>query len=573
MTSINSMIPLAANPAATSGPDMKNVLAAQAEALKLNQARQQQASLNALRQLFADPSNLDASGNPTPEAMNKIMSIDPGTGMQLRNNMVRNEEAKVQLDASKTELFAKKFGMIKDVSSEALTAYEESVKNGTPPQQAQAQAQKVYTDGLGRLRQSGLFSDQDMTKAPTNFNPVDARSRVMSYEQWQAQQEKEKADKRADTTLGLQVAAGRRAEKEFQEKESGLGLSGAALDEAAKRYKSEGTFPEGVSRKERAAIIDKASSMQGIVNPKQLSNPVEVMSTDDKGQKKQVLAQQDKETGQWVTADEKHEPVKVTGLSGKEQPVAGDPDVETAAKAIANYQMAPLTGFAMRSPYGQAVMARAIQINPDYEANQFTARSKAQKDFATGKQGDSVRSFNVGISHLNTLDGLVDALNNKDMKTFNRLANQVKEEFGSAAPTNFDAAKAIVGDEIIKAIVGGGGALADRENAQNQLDRAKTPAQLKGVIETYKDLMAGQLTGLKKQYETTTGLKNFDERLSDETKAQLESKRGREGGKSNKPLPSSLQSMSADLDYSASRQQYRNRVTGKIYDKDGSPVD
>ena len=44
---------------------------------------------------------------------------------------------------------------------------------------------------------------------------------------------------------------------------------------------------------------------------------------------------------------------------------------------------------------------------------------------------------------------------------------------------------------------------------------------MRHVIKVYKDLMAGQLKGLKKQYEDTTGLHDFDERLTDETKSQL----------------------------------------------------
>jgi hypothetical protein len=142
--------------------------------------------------------------------------------------------------------------------------------------------------------------------------------------------------------------------------------------------------------------------------------------------------------------------------------------------------------------------------------------------FATGKQGDLVRSFNVATSHLNTLDNLVGALNNGDVQAFNKFGNMISQQTGNPAPTNFDAAKAIVGDEIIKAIVGSGGALADRENAQNQISRASSPAQLRGVIKTYKELMAGQLRGLKKQYQDSTGRTDFESHLSPEARAELE---------------------------------------------------
>jgi hypothetical protein len=159
------------------------------------------------------------------------------------------------------------------------------------------------------------------------------------------------------------------------------------------------------------------------------------------------------------------------------------------------------------------------------ELTQFSANynrtNKSVSAFGTGKQGDLLRSFNVGISHLNTLGGLVGALGNGDAQAINRFGNAYSQQAGVPAPTNFDAAKAIVGDEIIKAIVGGGGALADRENAQKEINRANSPQQLMGVIQTYKDLMAGQLRGLKKQYGDNTGRQDFDTHLSPEALAEL----------------------------------------------------
>jgi hypothetical protein len=206
--------------------------------------------------------------------------------------------------------------------------------------------------------------------------------------------------------------------------------------------------------------------------------------------------------------------------SGTALTLDGQPYVPGGAGKIASGQARSAAALAAQ---------RYVAEHPDATAEdvaQFAAdfgkTVKSVSAFSTGKQGDLIRSFNVGISHLNTLDGLVGALNNGDIQTFNKLGNAIAQETGKPAPTNFDAAKAIVGDEIIKAIVGGGGALADRENAQNQINRANSPAQLRGVISTYKELMAGQLRGLKKQYTDTTGRNDFDERLAPETKIELE---------------------------------------------------
>lgn len=197
------------------------------------------------------------------------------------------------------------------------------------------------------------------------------------------------------------------------------------------------------------------------------------------------------------------------------QPASAD-NVETAAKAISNYQQSPLGSMAMRSPYGQAVMARVMELNPDYQSNEYGARSKAYKDFASGKQGTQVASFNRSFAHLETLSKLSEAMGNGDLQALNKLKNSYATQTGKAGPANFDAAKKVVADEIVKAIVGTGGGVADREEASNTINRASSPAQLAGVIDTYKELIGGQLTSLQQQYEQSTGRKDFQRFLAPE---------------------------------------------------------
>jgi len=157
---------------------------------------------------------------------------------------------------------------------------------------------------------------------------------------------------------------------------------------------------------------------------------------------------------------------------------------------------------------------KAQGASPIQIAERQAEFAKSAGAFATGQQGNAIRSFNVGLTHLDTLGNLVGALGNGDVRLLNSAKNAFQSQFGAPAPTNFNAAKAIVADEIVKAIVGSGGSEADREKAQATINSANSPAQLAGVINTYKTLMAGQLGGLKQQYEATTGLNDFNSRLS-----------------------------------------------------------
>ena len=171
----------------------------------------------------------------------------------------------------------------------------------------------------------------------------------------------------------------------------------------------------------------------------------------------------------------------------------------------------PLATALARMPAGikAQVLAKVAEQYPEYDPTDMAQRSRAAVAFGTGPQGNSVRSFNVSLSHLDTLGNLSDALNNGNMQLVNKIGNIYTQQTGSPAPTNFEAAKKIVTDEIVKAIVGTGGGVHDRESAAETIGKASSPAQLAGVIKTYKELMVGQLGGLERQYQATTGRTDF----------------------------------------------------------------
>jgi hypothetical protein len=200
------------------------------------------------------------------------------------------------------------------------------------------------------------------------------------------------------------------------------------------------------------------------------------------------------------------------------------PGVANQVRAIANYRQAPPGN--RTSKAGLALMNAVNQFNPSYDASQYGMKTKARNDFATGKNGNTVRSLNVAVQHLDQLGQLSQALGNNDLKGANYLAQMWAAQTGTAAPTNFDAAKQLVADEIVKAVVGAGGGVSDREEAAKNISRANSPQQLAGVIKTYKGLLSGQLVGLKKQYEKTTSLDDFDEFLDPITRRELEGHSG-----------------------------------------------
>jgi hypothetical protein len=164
----------------------------------------------------------------------------------------------------------------------------------------------------------------------------------------------------------------------------------------------------------------------------------------------------------------------------------------------------------------------AKQYDPSYDQRFYNQSNAAFNRFSTGKQGDTVRSLGVAVEHLDTLGQLADALQNGDVRKLNQLNNWITTELGKPAVTNFNTAKQIVADEVLKAVVGSGaGSQFDREQLQHQFSAANSPAQLKGAIETAEKLMAGQLHGLRYQYEHGTRKKDFDEMLTPRARERL----------------------------------------------------
>jgi hypothetical protein len=142
------------------------------------------------------------------------------------------------------------------------------------------------------------------------------------------------------------------------------------------------------------------------------------------------------------------------------------------------------------------------------------AQAATVKDFASGEASRKVRANNTALNHLETMDKLAGDLANNDIRIVNAASNAFAKATGSSPPANFDAAKQIVANEVMKAVVANGGTGAEREEAGNNIKSSNSPKQLREVLNTYRDLLGGQLSSLQLQYETGSGRKDFENKLT-----------------------------------------------------------
>jgi hypothetical protein len=176
---------------------------------------------------------------------------------------------------------------------------------------------------------------------------------------------------------------------------------------------------------------------------------------------------------------------------------------------------------------GGAGSGNIVSGRQDNRTNQATLT-----DFTKGKPAQSLQSINAVVEHLGTYRALAKALDNGDIQLYNKYKNDFEKATGKTLPNDIQAAAPIIGDEIVKAIIPGGGSMAEREDAKTQWNSAISNKQVGSQIDNvYLPLMQGQVEGLRKRYETTGRTDFEDKYLTKTTRDAL-------GKLSNKNAPS-----------------------------------
>lgn len=188
---VDASIPLQVNPPA--GPQQLMSLYQFAESLKAQ--RQQQEQFNALRQLAAQPDSFDEKGRPTQNFLRGLQQIDPMKAMEAYDQLAKFDEQEALASQHKAAAMKDKMEASHGIASEAIDAYDGALKSGLSTDAAKAKAQSVYTEGMDRLKKSGMFSADEVAQAPTEFDPITTRANAGKTKEWLDRQDKEAKDK------------------------------------------------------------------------------------------------------------------------------------------------------------------------------------------------------------------------------------------------------------------------------------------------------------------------------------------------------------------------------------------
>lgn len=180
------------------------------------------------------------------------------------------------------------------------------------------------------------------------------------------------------------------------------------------------------------------------------------------------------------------------------------------AKGVYAYRI-PMPALSTRNPIpgrvNELVLEMANRDGEDYRAFEYNARNKALGSFSGGPQGNTVKSFNAFIDHLDTLESAYNQLGNGDIQVVNYWKNYFKTQMGSGAPTTPEALQHAVKSEMVKAVSGGPGAESDRMHAMGEnVNNAASPEQIHTALHGVRQLAGGQLRASRQYFTGTTHL-------------------------------------------------------------------
>lgn len=228
-------------------------------------------------------------------------------------------------------------------------------------------------------------------------------------------------------------------------------------------------------------------------------------------------------------------PAGAEGKTGEALLKALPPDVASVVKDIANGNIDP-KNLSTRGGHREKMLGLVGQ----YTDHKYSDTDYREKVIALGEfqrtKGNAVRFLNVSIDHIDTAAEYSKALKNVDLPKLNQLKNWWQTETGQPAPNTFNGVKDIVASEVIKGSIGGPGGVEERKANAEKVKAAASPEQLDELFTGWKKLMAGQMKGLEKQYESGTRLGNFREKyMLPRARAALEEVSESDGGTTDQP--------------------------------------
>ena len=430
------------------GPNPNSLVSMFSLAQQVQKAKQETAKKNALLQAFSDPNSVDAAtGVPTPQAIRKVMAVDPEMGLKLQDDALGAQVKRAQAAHYQTEAGKNNFDFMSSVAGVGYDAYDAAKKAGKSETDAIAAGQAARNEAA---KNNGGVVGDDIVDGITGkpFDPAGARALAGTNKEWSAQRHQTE-------TLDRQVSHDDAMEKHSQ-----------AMEDLARRGQN--------------IRIDtgQAAKWQVLTDPKS-----------------QTQYRYNPETGQSTTLNgkEAYEPGGAAKM-GSSSAAAFSPQESDLMGALAEKGISLPSG--MRSKDQQkALYAGIIARNPDLSPDQIADKIKTgQIEFGAQKKETGVAA---------TQAGKVELAQN-EIKRFSPLAMQASDAVsrGSFMPITklLQTADSSLSDPKLKTLkiyvnsimnaydqlaARGGTDSEKRAEARSLLTSADSPEAFKAAIEAF----------------------------------------------------------------------------------------
>lgn len=136
-------------------------------------------------------------------------------------------------------------------------------------------------------------------------------------------------------------------------------------------------------------------------------------------------------------------------------------------------------------------------------------RQAIERSYASGPTQRNVISLNTAAGHIERLRAYAEALDTGDMQKANAMAQWIERETGGQNITNFEIAKNITADEVVRLLTSTGGTETDRKNMQEaiaarfspeQMGTAHDVAQNHGAVQVLEEFVGERFKALQQGY-------------------------------------------------------------------------
>lgn len=182
--------------------------------------------------------------------------------------------------------------------------------------------------------------------------------------------------------------------------------------------------------------------------------------------------------------------------------LAKNPKVAGLVKMLGDYEL-ELSNYAFgRDPVFMGKLgALAKEYNPQFNMGQYKVRQDLRKKYLGGNVADSNAAMNRAIGHLDTYLGAVEKDDNLGIGFgANKVRNWWRRGMGDTDLAALDAPIEALAGELTKTFAGGNGALADRKDWKEILDKDGIPAVQRTHGLSSVDLLASKIAADRATY-------------------------------------------------------------------------